>query len=277
MSELQTEQVDNGVKLDTDNIETETIVDEAAGTDDLSGSDLAPDTEEKQEKSEHLDQDKANHAINKQHAKYREEERKRKASDARVAELEEKLGKLDAEPADVIIPPLPDPYDEDFTEKMEARDAALVQKTQQDATKQSAQAGKEAQRVEAEQANQTRIDNLVTGYDENATKLGLNIDAIKAAGAKVVEYGISGELAEFILADEDGPLITQYLADNPIELDKFNTMSPINAALRINSVIRQAASKRKPQVSAAPDPTEVLSGNGAPPKESPFLAGATFE
>jgi hypothetical protein len=152
-----------------------------------------------------------------------------------------------------------------------------MRKAQQDAQKQSAIAQQTAQKEVAEKANQERIQGLIDEYDKRIGTLGLDANDIARAGKTVVDYGISGDVAEFILQQEEGPLITKYLADNPLELDELRNMPPIDAALRINSTIKQAASALKPQASEAPDPAETLAGRGAGEQVSQFIKGAKFE
>ena len=270
--ELQTESIDDGITLDDDHVENEEVNQEVLETAE-GGAELATAQEEEPEKID----DGAQKAINKQHAKYRDEERKRIASEKEAEGLREKLAKLEAEKGDLTIPEAPDPYDENYEEQLKVRDEAIMRKATQEAHQQNVIAQQDAQKEVADKAEQERVSTLVQGYDKQIAKLGLSPEEIRVAGNKVVEYGISVDVAEFILQQEDGPLITKYLADNPVIMDDLRHMRPIDAALKINSDIRKAASTLKPQATAAPDPIETLSGRGAGEKTSPFIAGATFE
>jgi multidrug efflux pump subunit AcrB len=260
-------QAESGITLDNDHIEGEVQTETAE-----SGAELATATEEKQEKI-----DGAQKAINKQHAKYREEERKRIETEKKLEDANKKLEAIEAEKGEVVIPPIPDPYEDDFEEKLKAREDAITRNAQKDAQQQSALDKQNAQREAVEKANQERVQVLIDDYDKRIGTLGLDANDIARAGKTVVDYGISGEVAEFILQQEDGPLITKYLADNPLELDDLRNMQPIDAALRINSTIKEAASALKPQASNAPDPVETLNGRGASEQVSPLIKGATFE
>ncbi len=245
-----------------------------------SGAELATATGEDQTKNED-GQEEANRlsqkAINKQHAKFREQERRADGLDKELKTLRDKLSTIETEKGDITIPDLPDPYDEDYEAQISARDSAIMQKATQNAQAQVEQAKKTANMEAAKVTEQERVNDLVSGYDKQITVLGLNPDDIRRAGDTVVSYGISTDVAEFILQQEDGPLITKYLADNPLILDDLRNMQPINAALKINSEIRQAASTLKPQASQTPDPTEILSGNGVNERVSSFISGAKFE
>jgi len=241
------------------------------------GAELAPATGETQDKTEDGTNENVQKAINKQHAKYREEERLKIAAQNEAKELKEKLAAFEAEKGDIIVPEMPDPYDDNYEEKVKARDEAITQKATQNAQKQTVIEQQNANQEAANRAEQEQIQSLINDYDKRIVKLGLDVNMIKKAGEKVVEYGITGDLAEFILQQEDGPLITQYLAENPVQVDELRNMTPIQAALKINSDIKLAASAMKPQASNAPDPAETLSGRGAGEQKNPLIAGATFE
>lgn len=266
MSELQTE-------------ESEIIDNEAAEAETLNeGADLATDSAEEREEKDpaKVAQEQAQKAINKQHAKYREEERKRIEAEKKAQELEERLSKLEASD-EIVIPPLPDAWDEDYDERMAARDKAIAEQARLDAQKSVQQKELDSAKEAAERAERERMNELVVNYDKRIVTLGLSPSEIEEAAKTVIDYGISQDVAEFILQHEKGPLITKYLATNPLELDDLRSMSPIQAALTIERKISPAADTLKPQATAAPDPVESLGSRGVGEKESPLIKGATFE
>ena len=243
-----------------------------------SGAELATAPGENQDKTTDDDksQDATNRAINKQHKKFRDEERKRIKLEEDNADLKDKLAKAEADKGEIVVPPLPDQYDDDYAEKMAVRDDAIKRQAEQGAASKVA-IERQTETVEAaNKVEQERVQGLVNNYDKRITTLGLDPDDIRSAVQTVGEYGVSHEVKEFILQHENGPLITKYLAENPIELDDLRNMSIINAALKINSDINTAASAMKPQASNAPDPAEVLNGRGAGEKVHPLIKGATF-
>lgn len=270
------ESAETGITLDNDQIESEEAESQELETAE-SGAELAPAPEDKQDKAN----DGAQKAINKQHAKYREEERKRIAAEEETQKLKEKLDAIEAQKGDVTIPPLPDRYDfdsdEEFNAQVRMRDDAIMQKAQQDAQQKNILEQQAAAKEAAEKAENERVQTLIGDYTQRITKHGLNTEEIRIAGDTVVKNGIDGAVAEYILGDEDGPLITKYLADNPIIQDELRYLPPIEAAMKINSVIRPNAVLLKPQASNAPDPTEILEGRGAGEKASPFIQDAKFE
>ncbi len=267
-------------ELQTDNGEENTLDQDQTQGDDSQESEsaegeaeLAPAPDAKQDKAN----DGAQKAINKQHAKYQEQRRRAEALEKEKGELKEKLEKIEAEKGDVTVPPAPDPYDEDYEEKLKARDDAIALKANQDAQKKHVIEKQDENNEVAAQAETIRKNDLVKGFDSRITKLGLESGKVLAAVNVLRDYGVSGDLGEFILGHEDGPLITQYLAENPIELDELQSLPPIQAALKIESTIKLAAAEMKPQASDAPDPPDTLSGRGAGEQVSKFIKGATFE
>lgn len=272
--QLHASEEESGIIIDSDPVENEEADDESLETtQEESGAELAPADGDDHSKND----DGVQKAINKQHAKFREEERKRIEIEKEAKALREKLEAFEAEKAKVTIPDYPDPYDDDYDERLKAREEAIKRQAIQEAKEQSLHEQRKAQEDAAKKAEQERFDSVVAGYSSRVTALGLSPDEIRAAGEKVVSYGIDSQLAEHILKQEDGPLITKYLADNPIVLDELRHMTAIDAAMKINSDIRKVASVNKPQASTAPDPAETLTGRGAGEKVSPFIAGVTFE
>ena len=269
--ELQTASIDEGVIANDDHVENNEITQEVADTAE-GGAELATAQEETPAKID----DGVQKAINKQHAKYREEERKRIEIEKKLEDANNKLEKFEAEKKEVIIPDMPESWDEDFETKQAAREDAIKRQATQEAQNNVALEQQNAQKEAAQKAEQERFGNLVNDYTAKIVPLGLSPEEIRVAGEKVVEYGISGDVAEFILKQEDGPLITKYLADNPIVLDDLRNLPPIDAAFKINSEIKAAASLLKPQASTAPDPAETLTGRGAGEQVSPLIKGVTF-
>lgn len=269
MSELQTE---------NESVPTELITPEAAPTDTgtvTSGSESATDTGEVQEQT---NQDAVNKAIGKQHAKYREEQRLRQTSDNALAEANRKLAEFEANKPAPLVPEMPDPYEDGFEEKMRIRDAAIVAKASSDAQQATAVTNQQAQQATAQQAQVEADKAAVATYKDKATTLGVDSEVLVAAETAVVNYGIQTDQLQFIIGKDDGPLIMQHLAANPMDLDDLSRMTPFQAATFINSTLSTKAAALKPKQSTAPAPLEPLSGNGVDPNgaKSPWLEGGTY-
>lgn len=273
---------DGGATFDTENQEGDDKENLQPGTVD-SGAELAPATDGEQGKTadDGDSQDKANKAINKQHGKYRKEERRADSEKKRADDAESELAALKAEQGDVVIPNLPDRIDfdsdEEFNEKVKVRDTAIALKATQDAQKENVIEQQNANADADAKVENDRIVSLAGEYDKKITALGLDPVEIRTAGDIVLSYGLQQPIIEHIMRQEEGPLIAKYLAANPLELDELRGMSQIDAAMKVNTDIKLAASALKPQASNADDPPEVLSGRGAGEPVDEFIKGATFE
>ena len=237
------------------------------------GAELATATDEKQDKTEDSNQDAVNKAINKQHAKFREQERRADKLERERDEANKKLTEFESKKEKVTIPNLPDSYDEDFEEKLRLRDEAIRLKATQDANEQYATEQQEAKSKATAETETKRVQGLIQSYTSNISTLGLSAEEIRIAGDTVAANGIDSQVAEYILADKDGPLITKYLSNNPIVQDELRGLTTIEAAMKIDSVIRQSAIAGKTQASTTPDPTEILSGGGSAESDG----GITYE
>ena len=178
------------------------------------------------------------------------------------------------------VPPAPDPFsisDEEYRRTLAQRDEAVKAAVNFDNQRQAQL--QEQQRLQQHQAaeQQTQQNEKIRAYSERASKLGIKAEELQVAGNSLANYGIDESLGQFILEDDQGPLITTYLASNPQELDELRSMSPAKAAARVESQIRSKAVAARPKkVTDTPDPLERPHGAGkASSKRGP--QGATFE
>lgn len=271
--ELQAEVVDDGVVIDGPE-ETITEVVEA-------DQDLANPTDNQQEKNgsdspEMTTQEKHQKEVNKQHKKYREEERARIAVEKKLEANEARLAELEAQiNVAPVIPDLPNAYDDDFESKIAARDEAVRKDTvwKQEQASITAESTRVAQ--EREQAQNQKVADTASKYTLRAQELKVSPDELRAAG-ELVGQSLGPDVTMEILGDEQGPLITTYLASNPTILDDLRHMSVGRATVHIENVIKPNLDVIQTKPSGAPDPTPQLRGSGIAPKES-GPKGATYE
>jgi hypothetical protein len=190
-------------------------------------------------------------------------------------ELDEMRAKLPQETRP-DVPKVPDPYDDDYEAKIQARDAALLKRAEFDTKRtwvdqQTAQNQQQAA-YQAQQAKQ----ETVTKFVGQAKKLGVTTEELNGAAKVIDDFGIGDTVVQFILSNDQGPLIAKYLGNNPLELDTLRRLDPMSAAIRIENVIKSKAAALGKRTPTAPDPTDTLRGNGAAPKAR-GPAGATFE
>lgn len=209
--------------------------------------------------------------VGKKTFKAREAERK---TEALQIELDEAKAKI-PQKTRPEVPEIPDPYDDDFEEKVKVRDKAISEAAAFDErekhTKEQSDETEQGELKRAEEAYQGKIDV----YAQRATQLGVSKLELRQAAKDVATYGINGQLIDFIIEQDQGPLITLYLGKNPLELDNLRQMDPLSAAIYINTEIKPKAAVLKKNITSAPDPAETLKGTGVSTERGP--KGATYE
>ena len=199
-------------------------------------------------------------------------EHKREAESLRqeLAAIKEKEAILQ-EP---MILPVPDQYDDDYAEQMDARDKSIQDKAQYDAGIKIQAEQAEYQRQKQNQAQINQVNERGNQYKENSIKLGVDQTQLGEAANIVANYGIRQDVAMELLAEEQGPLITLYLAQNPQALDAINTANPISLG-NVWSDIKNKASGLAKKTTSTPDPVETQKGSGVAPKNR-GPSGATY-
>lgn len=160
---------------------------------------------------------------------------------------EEQLAKLQPKPAEVPgrppVPPVPDPFEEGYEQKLVARDEALAKAAQWDTVQAISKYHQaEQQKIEQQQA-QEEITKTVATYTSRAHKMGIKDAELAFAGSQIQAVGMSGELVEHILHDAQGPALAVYLGNNPEELEKIRAMPAISAAIYLETQIKPKAAR----------------------------------
>ena len=199
-------------------------------------------------------------------------EHKREAESLRqeLAAIKEKEAIL-LEP---MILPVPDQYDDNYAEQMEARDKSIQDKAQYDASQRVRAEHAEYQRQQQNQEQINQVNERGNKYKENSIKLGVDQAQLGEAANIVANYGIRQDVAMELLSEEQGPLITMYLAQNPQALDAINTANAISLGNVWND-IKTKASSLQTKTTSTPDPVETQKGSGVGPKNR-GPAGATY-
>jgi len=211
-------------------------------------------------------------AINRQHRKYRDEERKRLELEEQLRQVQSQLPQQNDRPE---IPPAPDPFDDDYESKIAERDKAIRKAAEWEAREQARQYAEQMQQQQAIQERATQLRSTLQTYTQRATELGIKPEELQVAGNTVATMGIHDDVATFILGDEKGPLITTYLARHPQEVEAMYGMTPTQAGAYLATKVRPKAESAH-GITQAPPPPESLDGGGAPPQQR-GPKGATFE
>jgi hydroxylamine reductase (hybrid-cluster protein) len=266
--ELQTDDIE----LDTTEASEEESTEDSQELGESQDSDSAPDSE----KFSAAQQQKFNDAIGKKVRQTRDMERRADELQRQVDELQARVP-VEQRP---VVQAAPDPFsisDEEYRRSLAQRDQQVLAQANFD--HQRLQQQEHQQRLLHEQAQQQhrKQDEKIQDYAGRAAKLGIKAADLQVAGNAVGQYGISAELGQYILESEQGPLITTYLANNPIELDELRHLSPAQAAVVVETQIKQKAIASQPKkVTDTPDPLERPHSAGkASSKRGP--QGATFE
>lgn len=175
-----------------------------------------------------------------------------------------------------VVPDLPDDrYDDDYEEKVKARDAAIVEAARFDALQEQQKAQQEYQKVQTQREQIERVNANAETYAERAKTLNVPNAELQLAAIKLSQAGMTPELAGEITGADQGPLITLYLAENPSELGVLNQLS--GDSLKRYMAAAVIPSVKPPKVnSSAPAPADPLKGSGAQ-AEHPALKGVIFE
>ena len=272
MSELQQEDnydlEDEDVSLEEEVIETEDL-------DEDQDAESAPEKIKFSVEQQRVFDDAINKKTFKSHEKERKSQRENEELQRQLSELQAKL----PEQGRPTVPNIPDPFalsDEEYRRSQANRDDAIRNAIAYDQQQQAISEQQQHLKYKQELQQHEALNERVESYSQKATKLGIKPEELQVAGNVVAQFGMNDDVVQFILDDEQGPLITTYLSKNPIELEELSNLSPAKAAVRIATLIRQKAIALKPKVNGAPDPLESPHSAGTAPKPK-GPSGATFE
>jgi len=183
------------------------------------------------------------------------------------AQLEQELAKY-TQPQRPVLPEKPNEYDDDYEAKAETYNDTLKEQMRFDA-RQEVLEGLKAEQAQRQQweAQQRQVETA-NAYRERVTKLGVDKDLLAEAGPAVAA-AISAHtdpnqpsmVLEYIMQDELGPLITEYLYKNPDELQSIVDVSPVRAG-ELMAQIKEKAKASRTKVIADPKPLDNPDGIG---------------
>jgi len=245
---------------DANTPETETLEQGQPEGLEVQGSESSPDSGENHEQKHDSVQARINKITAEKYAAKREaEELKKQLEEAQKA-------KVDAPSAPPVqsglsdAPKLPDDiYDEEAMRKYHADTLAYNRKVAEDAGKSQYKKQLEEQKKAQEQATQKQA---VDGWIGNAQKGGIDLDKLGVAEQTIANAGVKPELAQHIMSDPNGPAIAVHLAENPALMYEVLNMSPMQAAVKIETQIKADALSKTPKVSNAPEPLPEINGGG---------------
>jgi len=161
---------------------------------------------------------------------------------------------------DLQAPSLPDDiYDE---EAMKAYHQANLDYQGKLAEKKAQDVYNKQQQQKAEQEKANNLKNATERFAQNAIRDGVDLDKMHVAEQVIVNAGVSTEVGKYLLNDDKGAKIVEYLADNQSELYELVNLDPVTAAVKIATEIKPKAISQTQNVSKAPDPVPNVSGGG---------------
>jgi len=218
-----------------------------------------------------------NKALGGKVAKQRDAERRADEAEAKLAEVTAQIPQKEAPK----IPDIPNPEDfvgdpQGLQKAIEDRDVVIVEGAKFNADLEAQEADQQRQAQQQMQERADQIQEQAKSFVETAKSFGIKPEDVDKDG-KLVSAAIgSHEIDDHIIAHKQGPLISKFLAKNPLECDAIRAMTPMQASLHIDKAILPKLAGMIKQTTA-PDPPDILDGQGAPDAVPDSIKGATFK
>lgn len=235
------------------------------------------ESEEEMKPLDEAQQNMVNKVVGGKVGKQREAERRADAAERELADIKAKQPKAKAPE----IPPMPNPDDfvgdpVGFKKANENWAEAKAEGAKFDAKLEAGEAEQTRQAEVQQQETNRRNQETLKGYSDNSNTFGIDTEQMAREAILVGDAMTRPEVAAFIVNDPHGPLITNHLANNPLELDKVAQMSTPEAAIYIATEIKPKLNGAR-KGTKAPKPADIIAGKGAGDKKFPLTKGATFE
>ncbi len=198
----------------------------------------------------------------------------------RAEEAERKLAEFQAQQPTPQAPNVPEmpTQDElwDSPEKLVEWEKATRERAEFDANNNAVLRQQEAAQQQQAQVMLQKIQERGDKYIKASKEFNMDPVRVEAESNLVSQSIVNQDVRDFLLENDQGPLMVSYLASNPLELEKVRLMSPLNQAAYITSEIKpKLASTRT--VTQAPAPATIVDGAGAPKQEHPVFKGAVIK
>jgi len=172
--------------------------------------------------------------------------------------LKKQLTELQQKPAEPEAAPTLEQFEFDDAKYQ----AALIQHQ----IKQGLAEGKEALRVEQQQAQaQAQQHNVAQAFNAKVADFAASKpDYVDVIGSMPE---LPGEAVQALMAMDKGPEVAYFLGQNPAVADQVASLDPMSAAIQLGAIQANLSQTKTVKPSSAPEPQETLGGGGAPPKE----------
>lgn len=215
-------------------------------------------------------------------SRFNEQTKLRYTAEREAKELRDKLESLESSkstaptlPLEVVAPSLPeDVYDEDAMRKYHTD---MLSYTTAAATSAATSTFENQKKQSLQQSQQEATRKIIDTYTTNAIRDGVDVDKLMGVEQTLNNAGIKPELGHFIMNDNNGAKIAEYLADNPSEMYSILSMDPVSAGIEIATKIKPKVLAQTPKVSNAPQPIADVSGGGYIEKDDFDVTYAGYE
>jgi len=205
-------------------------------------------------------QEKFDAEVRRRAAKTAEAKQEYEQERRRREEVEQELAKF-KQPQRPTLPPAPDRWDDDYDEKQAEYNQALQEQIRYDAQQDFHRQQQEAIEQRKEQEDQQKQIERVNRYQSRVEKLGVDKAVLREAGPAVATVLNNQALVDYLLEDEVGPLITEYLYKHPAELESLAGIGPVRAG-EILYDIKAKAKAARTRVKPDPKPLDNPAGIG---------------
>ena len=253
--------------IDDNTLQSTSENDQSADHDQQYGSESATDSEpehdenaEGEEGESKINQNSVNDAISRQHAKYREEQRK---SQRLETELQQYLQSNQQQS---------DP-DDNVEEQLKQRDDSIRAHIQWQ--NRQAQRTQQAQNYQQQsyQQQQQEAAKQTDKFFENAKHDGVDQQKLNEAIQTVGQYQLGQEVANYLLGDDRGHHVTIALGKNPTLLADLSLMTSTERILHIERNVRPRVAKSEPRRSKGSRPPTRVKGRASDVSDKYPLTG----
>jgi|TARA_R110001606_G_scaffold381947_1_gene543459 hypothetical protein len=263
--------------IDDNTLQSTSENDQSADHDQQYGSESATDSEpehdenaEGEEGESKINQNSVNDAISRQHAKYREEQRKSQRLETELQQYRQSnQQQSDPEPGLVKV----DPYDDNVEEQLKQRDDSIRAHIQWQ--NRQAQRTQQAQNYQQQsyQQQQQEAAKQTDKFFENAKHDGVDQQKLNEAIQTVGQYQLGQEVANYLLGDDRGHHVTIALGKNPTLLADLSLMTSTERILHIERNVRPRVAKSEPRRSKGSRPPTRVKGRASDVSDKYPLTG----
>lgn len=239
----------------------ENLDEEQGSASDTDSEPQHEETGEGGESQQKFNQDAINAAIDRQHAKYREEQRRAQALEQENARLRQLAAQNDPEPK---IPDI-DPYAtaEELQEQVKERDEALRAHMAWQQRQRESQAQYQQYEQQSYQSTQQQAVENTQKFFERAADAKIDQQQLTQAIQTVGAYQLGQEVAKYLLSDDMGAQMTTALARDRMLLNELSFMQPHERILHIERNVRSKLKKPTPRNTQSKKPPTRVQGRSA--------------